>query len=283
MIIPGEKGPGNDIDIYLQPLMKELRQLWAGVQTFDVLKKENFNLRSALLWTINDFPAFANLSGWSTKGRYACPCCAAETCSMWLYNENKFSYMGHHQWLDENHRFRYDKDLFEGTEESISAPEQMSGSDIFAMLKQMKFTYGKMSESSNMRSKKKMKDVNDRASKQLTDEESDEEDDPREDELWKKKMSLQDPRYRYPRFSIGTLGTDTLNPSEYRYPRHEYRYLLHQKGSNSWKMFPTAPNNSQRSPTARYTIETIKQASKHQEKANASLINIHMMKICLCT
>ncbi|KAK8694905.1 hypothetical protein V6N13_072449 [Hibiscus sabdariffa] len=68
---------------------------------------------------------------------------------------------------------------------------------------------------------------------------------------------------------------------EYRYPRHEYRYPLHQKGSNGWKISPTAPNNSQRSPTARYTIGTIKKASKHLEKANASLINIHMMKICL--
>ncbi|KAL4341289.1 hypothetical protein GQ457_08G013100 [Hibiscus cannabinus] len=76
-----------------------------------------------------------------------------------------------------------------------------------------------------------------------------------------------DPRYRYPRSCTGTLG--------------EYRYPLYQKGNNGWKMFPTAPNNSQRSPTARYTIGTIKQASKHQEKANASLINIHMMKICL--
>ncbi|KAL4296016.1 hypothetical protein GQ457_12G008530 [Hibiscus cannabinus] len=178
MIIPGEKGPGNDIDIYLQTLIEELRQLWVGVQTFDVLKKENFNLRAALLWTINDFPAYANLSGWSTKGRYTCPCCAAETCSMWLYNGKKFSYMGHRRWLDENHRFRYDKDQFDGTEEFRSAPEQTSGSDIFAMLKQMKFTYGKMSESSKMRSKKKMKEVNDQ---------SDEEDDPRDAELWKKK------------------------------------------------------------------------------------------------
>ncbi|KAL4368873.1 hypothetical protein GQ457_05G031090 [Hibiscus cannabinus] len=94
-----------------------------------------------------------------------------------------------------------------------------------------------------------------------------------------------DPRYRYPRVSTGTQGSDTLNHIyftwEYRYPRHEYRYPLHQKGSNGWKMSPTAPNNSQRSPTARYTIETIKQASKHQEKTNASLITIHMMKICL--
>ncbi|KAL4324881.1 hypothetical protein GQ457_11G027100 [Hibiscus cannabinus] len=82
-------------------------------------------------------------------------------------------------------------------------------------------------------------------------------------------MSLQDPEYRYP--SVG----------EYRYPRHEYRYPLHQKGSNGWKMFPTAPNNSQRSPTARNTFGTIKQASKHLEKANASLYDINMIKNCL--
>ncbi|KAL4281757.1 hypothetical protein GQ457_03G020570 [Hibiscus cannabinus] len=37
MIIPGEKGPGNDIDIYLQPLIEELKQLWAGVQTFEII------------------------------------------------------------------------------------------------------------------------------------------------------------------------------------------------------------------------------------------------------
>ncbi|KAL4367470.1 hypothetical protein GQ457_05G031460 [Hibiscus cannabinus] len=97
----------------------------------------------------------------------------------------------------------------------------------------------------------------------------------------KAEGTKMDPRYRYPRSSIGTLGTDTSNPSEYRYPHHEYRYPLHQKGSNSRKMSPTASNNSQRSPTARYTIGTIKQASKHQEKANASLYNINMIKNCL--
>ncbi|KAL4295870.1 hypothetical protein GQ457_12G012860 [Hibiscus cannabinus] len=37
------------------------------------------------------------------------------------------------------------------------------------------------------------------------------------------------------------------------------------------------------SPTATNSFGTIKQAYKHQGKTNASLINIHMMKICLCT
>ncbi|KAK9001075.1 hypothetical protein V6N11_082867 [Hibiscus sabdariffa] len=70
------------------------------------------------------------------------------------------------------------------------------------------------------------------------------------------------------RIPVAIWRTDTQG--EYRYPRHKYRYPLHQKGCNGWKMFLTAPNNSQRSPTARYSIGTIKQASKHQEKANTS-------------
>ncbi|KAH1040132.1 hypothetical protein J1N35_041875 [Gossypium stocksii] len=81
MIIPGEKGPENDIDIYLQPLIEELKQLWVSVETYDILRKENFYLRVALLWSINDFPTYANLSDWSTKGCYACPCCVTQTCS----------------------------------------------------------------------------------------------------------------------------------------------------------------------------------------------------------
>ncbi|XP_040960172.1 uncharacterized protein [Gossypium hirsutum] len=73
MVIPGEKGPGNDIDVYMQPLIKELKQLWTRVDAFDSSASESFTLRDCLLWTINDFPAYANLSGWSTKGRVACP------------------------------------------------------------------------------------------------------------------------------------------------------------------------------------------------------------------
>ncbi|KAG8497137.1 hypothetical protein CXB51_008384 [Gossypium anomalum] len=179
MIIPGEKGPGNDIDIYLQPLIKELKQLWSGVETYDVLRKENFNLRAALLWTINDFPAYANLSGWSTKGHYACPCCAAQTCSKWLYNGKKFSYMGHCRWLDENHKFRFQRTLFDGTEEYRGAPKQTVGSEILFMLKDINFSYGKINQPPITQTRRRSRDE--------SDDESDEEDDPNEAELWKKR------------------------------------------------------------------------------------------------
>ncbi|XP_058006753.1 uncharacterized protein LOC131182124 [Hevea brasiliensis] len=74
MLIPGKDSPGNDIDVYLRPLIDELKELWEnGVETFDSYSNENFQLHAALLWTINDFPAYGMLSGWSTKGKLACP------------------------------------------------------------------------------------------------------------------------------------------------------------------------------------------------------------------
>ncbi len=41
LLIPGQKGPGNDIDVYLQLLVDELKQLWeVGVTTFDSLENK---------------------------------------------------------------------------------------------------------------------------------------------------------------------------------------------------------------------------------------------------
>ena len=70
MLIPGPKGPGNDIDVYLEPLVDELMQLWAGVDTYDVVTKKNFFLRAALLWTMHDLPAYAYLAGYGTSGKF---------------------------------------------------------------------------------------------------------------------------------------------------------------------------------------------------------------------
>ncbi|EFE88070.1 transposase family tnp2, partial [Bifidobacterium breve DSM 20213 = JCM 1192] len=65
-----------DIDVYLRPLILELKELWEkGVKTRDAGTKKNFTLRAILLWTINDFPAYAMLFGWSTKGKFVCPYC----------------------------------------------------------------------------------------------------------------------------------------------------------------------------------------------------------------
>ena len=76
VLISGPDGPGDAIDIYLQPLIDELIALWEdGVDTYDASTKTNFKLRAALLWMVHDFPAYGNPSGHSTKGRLACPVC----------------------------------------------------------------------------------------------------------------------------------------------------------------------------------------------------------------
>ena len=84
LLIPGPKSPGNEIDVFLQPLITDLRELWQdGVETFDASTGSMFQLHAALLWTISDFPAYANLSGWSTKGKLACPVCCGDTCLLY--------------------------------------------------------------------------------------------------------------------------------------------------------------------------------------------------------
>jgi len=54
MITLGEKAPGMDIDVYLQPLIKELVQLWYGVDAYDAYTNMRFTLRAALHSTRND-------------------------------------------------------------------------------------------------------------------------------------------------------------------------------------------------------------------------------------
>ncbi|KAK1645997.1 hypothetical protein QYE76_063802 [Lolium multiflorum] len=50
VLIQGPKQPGNDIDVYLRPLVDELLQLWGrpGVRVWDEHKEEEFDLRALL-------------------------------------------------------------------------------------------------------------------------------------------------------------------------------------------------------------------------------------------
>ncbi|GKE02650.1 hypothetical protein Tco_1390633 [Tanacetum coccineum] len=50
-LIPGPKSPGKDIDVYLRPLIDDLKVLWAlkGVKTMDVATGHKFNIRAMVL------------------------------------------------------------------------------------------------------------------------------------------------------------------------------------------------------------------------------------------
>ena len=110
LLIPGPKSPGNDVDIFLEPLIDEVKQLWdVRVKTYDSYRKETFDMHAALMWTIHDFSAYANLSGWSTKGNLVCPNCHKDTCSYKLLHGHKWYYMGHRRFLDIDHKWRLNR------------------------------------------------------------------------------------------------------------------------------------------------------------------------------
>ena len=69
VLFQGPKKPGNDIDVYLRSLVKELLQLWneKGVRVWDAHNQEEFDLPALLLVTINDWRALSNISGSQTR------------------------------------------------------------------------------------------------------------------------------------------------------------------------------------------------------------------------
>ena len=64
LLIPGPTALGNDIDVYLQPLLEKLKELWEkDVVSYDTSTEETFRLYASIFWTTNDYPAYGNLSG----------------------------------------------------------------------------------------------------------------------------------------------------------------------------------------------------------------------------
>lgn len=104
LLIPGKKTPGRDIDVYLRPLVEELKLLFnIGVVTYDASKGDTFNMRAIVLWTINDLPTLGTLFGYATMGYKACPICLDETYSQSF--RSKIGFLGHRRYLPIHHRW----------------------------------------------------------------------------------------------------------------------------------------------------------------------------------
>lgn len=147
MIIPGKKSPGNDLDVYLQPLINELKELWVeGVDTYDANKKEMFKLHAALMWTISDFPGLCMLSGWNTYTGLACPSCNFDSTPLRLPHSKKWCFMCHRRFLKEGHKLRLNRIRFNGEQELRSPPKSLSGIQIFEQVASINVTFGKNPE-----------------------------------------------------------------------------------------------------------------------------------------
>ena len=103
LLIPGPKAPGQDIDVFLQPLVEELEE---GVPAYDMHTRQHFTLKAMLMWGIHDFPAYGNLSGCVTHGYKACPICGENTQSTRLEHSKKVVYTNYRIFLSADHPFR---------------------------------------------------------------------------------------------------------------------------------------------------------------------------------
>ncbi|XP_027151114.1 uncharacterized protein LOC113751338 [Coffea eugenioides] len=155
MLIPGPKSPGNEIDVYMEPLIDELNEMWLGVETYDAYSGKKFDLRAALLWTINDFPAYAMLSGWSTKRYQACPICMVETTCVHLPHRKKLCYTGHRRFLPIDHSWRREKKPFDGNVDFRNPVAPLSGNEILDQVQNMEVNFGKTKAQSNAKKRKR--------------------------------------------------------------------------------------------------------------------------------
>jgi hypothetical protein len=145
LLIPGPASPGKDFDVFLEPLIEDLLELWTGVRTYDALSGTKFNLRAAVLWCIHDYPALSTLSGRTTKGYFACTHCDKHPLSYRL--RSKIGYFGHFHFLPVGHRLRRNNE-FVGLHESNDPPSKFSTEELMAELERVKHVrLGKHQES----------------------------------------------------------------------------------------------------------------------------------------
>lgn len=137
LLIPGPRSPGNNLCVYLRPLIDELKTLWDdGTLTYDVSTRTNFVMKATLMWTIGDFPAYGMMSGWSTHGRLACPYCMEWSKAFTLKNGGKASFFDcHRQFLPQDHPYRDLAHVFKkGKVEHDPPPPRLTGDEVLSRL-----------------------------------------------------------------------------------------------------------------------------------------------------
>ncbi|XP_021768950.1 uncharacterized protein LOC110733242 [Chenopodium quinoa] len=145
MLISGPKQPGNDIYVYLEPLIDDLKMMWEhGVEVYDAYCNEEFNLKALLFGTINDFPAYGNLASYATKGYEAWPVCQNNTFSFYLNHSLKVVYPGNRKFLPVNHQYRRWRKAFDGTSEEGTPPLPPTGEQILEKMEKLNVKFGKL-------------------------------------------------------------------------------------------------------------------------------------------
>ncbi|KAL0278016.1 UNVERIFIED_CONTAM: hypothetical protein Sradi_7304200 [Sesamum radiatum] len=168
IVIPGPSNPKCFINIYLEPLIKELLQLWhVGVLTHDHATNQAFMMRAAWMWTINHLPAYGMASGWSTAGIMGCPICMEDTQAFRLQHGRKACYFNcHRQFLPHDHPYRRNKRSFtKNRQERKIARPRLTGDEIHRRVEQYgtavekPLTYPPGETKDNLNARKDLKNI----------------------------------------------------------------------------------------------------------------------------
>ncbi|XP_010489845.1 PREDICTED: uncharacterized protein LOC104767530 [Camelina sativa] len=117
LLIPGPTAPSNNIDVYLAPLIDDLKDLW--------------------------HEALGSLAGCKVKGKQACIVCGKDTPSRWLKFSRKHVYLGNRKRLRPDHPYRRRKKWFDNTVEKGSARRVQTVVEICEMFKDFRNDFGK--------------------------------------------------------------------------------------------------------------------------------------------
>ena len=110
---------------------------------FDGFQNETFQMCAMIFCTINDFPAYGNLSGYSVKGHYACPICEEDTNYIQLKHGRKIVYTRHRCFLKPCHPYWLLKKSFNGIQEHESALIHLTGHQVFQQVQHLNTIFGK--------------------------------------------------------------------------------------------------------------------------------------------
>ena len=122
ILIPGPESVTSDsFDVFLQPLLEELLELWTvGVYCMDAARyrdESHFVLKAMVIWTVGDFPAYGTMAGCVTKGFVGCPVCGEGFRSRRSKALHKNEYCDcARRWLSVNHPLRSDSVNFTNPE-----------------------------------------------------------------------------------------------------------------------------------------------------------------------
>jgi hypothetical protein len=87
------------------------------------------------------------LSGWSMKGKFACPYCHKDNDYIWLKYGSKNCYMGHRRFLPMNHRWRQNKISFNNMVETRESPVPLTREQVLQQYENFeKVKFGKTSK-----------------------------------------------------------------------------------------------------------------------------------------